>query len=929
MKNRLLSLLLAVLMVISVMPFSALADDLLITAAPPIFGDVQDRYYEENALFWAEKGILDGDGKGNFNGEGTATRAELAKIICETFGFKSDPEALEKLYTDFDDIEKGAWYVDYLAVLYKKGIMLGNGARKMYPNQPVSRQEAITLISRSADIDDNVGALSSSNLEGAEDVAPWAKGAVGALISFDVIHGDTNGNLNAKSNIKRGELVTIMSNLISDFIDEGGEADLTGKKGIVIIKTTEPVTLTGEYEGNVVISESSEGGSQTIGADVDGKVIISAENDDITLNGKTAMIQADADAVALTVNEFSSFIQINGDNCKATITGDADELSVLGDENKIKISSGNLLIADIQGSKTSFDTVGITEELYIGEKAEETKVNVQIGGEIKTLVADGTGSTLSGAGIIGNAVVNGSDTAINTLSTIYTVAPDAQNVTSAGQTVASGSEGTTEGTRPIVIGGNTTGAVPDVEVALDPVFVTQPQSIDTVRLAADKAKFSVEVQEEKNHTYFYQWYINDSPSVTGAQEIRGATSKDLVLPKQYELCTKYVFCRVTATRTGALNRPEADSEIASFTVAKGTVNILLLGGFPDLALSRNSDYLLKDLFAEYGITANVKRIFTADNSNGIRPDLMFTWSGSGVNIARSGDSTSNYYKDYVQTFRQEIAPDNATKYDYMVYSISKTWSLISSQRSYVEREGKAIEYVESLLYEHNPDAELIVAATAGYFFDEPFGYTSSDALKGASQADIKYTLAQDRADHVSKLNVRAGVLKNRLNGNDVVLDNSVCRIGDAMEIVIGNGLNPSSSPSYKQYLNEIGAYVVAGTLFSHITKTGADDFAITEWEGRSINAEDLPLIIDAVNESITGSKSEYKLIFDTVGGDAIDPVTAEKGTALTAPAAPQKANSDFDGWFLENTYETPYVFDEDSKMPIGGFTLYAKWIELN
>ena len=940
MKNRLLSFVLAVLMVFSVLPVWAMADDdvMFVTTSAPIvgaeesqalFGDVQNRYYEENALFWAEKGILEGDGKGNFNGEGTASRAELAKIICETFGFKPDPEALEKLYSDFDDIVKGAWYVDYIAVLYAKGIMLGNGARKMYPNAPVSRQEAFTLVGRSSGLEDNAGALAASDFKGADSVASWAKGAVGAMIAFDVIHGDTNGNLNAQSNMKRGELVTFMSNLISDFVDEGGNVDLQGKKGIVIIKTTEPVTLSGDYEGNVVISESSEGGRQIVDSNVDGKVIISANDAETTLNGTTAMIQADADAVALTVNDFSSFIQINGDNCKTTITGDIYELSVIGDENKIKISSGNLLIADIQGSKTSFDTVGITEELYIGENAEETSVNVQIGGEIKTLVADGTGSTLSGAGIIGNAVVNGSDTAINTLSTNYTVAPDAQNVTSAGQNVASGSEGKTEGTRPTVIGGNTTGAVPDVEVALDPVFASHPQSIDTVRLAADKAKFSVEVQEENNHSYFYQWYINDSPSVDGAQMISGATSKDLVLPKQYEECTKYVFCHVTATRTGALNKPEADSEIASFTVVKDTINVLLLGGFPDLALSRNSDYLLKDLFDDYGIEATVKRVFTSDNSNGIRPDQMFTWSGSGVSVAMTGDATSGSYKNYVETFRQEIAPDNAVKYDYVVWSISKTWSLISSQRSFIEREGKAIEYVESLLYEQNPDAELIVAATAGYFYDEVFGFTSSDALKGASQADIKYTLANNRADHVSKLNVRAGVLRSRLNGNDVSLDNSVCRIGDAMEVVIGNGANPYSSPTYPQYLNEIGAYVVAGTLFSHITKTGADDFTITAWEGRSINAEDLPLIIDAVNESVTGSKSEYKLIFDTVGGDAMDPVTAEKGSALTAPAAPQKANSDFGGWFLENTYETPYVFDEDSKMPIGGFTLYAKWVELN
>lgn len=72
---------------------------------------------------------------------------------------------------------------------------------------------------------------------------------------------------------------------------------------------------------------------------------------------------------------------------------------------------------------------------------------------------------------------------------------------------------------------------------------------------------------------------------------------------------------------------------------------------------------------------------------------------------------------------------------------------------------------------------------------------------------------------------------------------------------------------------------------------------------------------------------EYTITFDSKGGSAVQPVTANAGAAITAPADPTKDGFVFAGWY-ESTdggatlSDTAFSF---SYMPARVFTLYAKW----
>lgn len=68
--------------------------------------------------------------------------------------------------------------------------------------------------------------------------------------------------------------------------------------------------------------------------------------------------------------------------------------------------------------------------------------------------------------------------------------------------------------------------------------------------------------------------------------------------------------------------------------------------------------------------------------------------------------------------------------------------------------------------------------------------------------------------------------------------------------------------------------------------------------------------------------TERTMLFETGEGTPIDPLIAYSGIAIDAPPDPQRPGHVFQGWFAEETLDTPFVFDV---MPEEDLTLYAKW----
>ncbi|WP_041668492.1 InlB B-repeat-containing protein [Acetobacterium woodii] len=75
-----------------------------------------------------------------------------------------------------------------------------------------------------------------------------------------------------------------------------------------------------------------------------------------------------------------------------------------------------------------------------------------------------------------------------------------------------------------------------------------------------------------------------------------------------------------------------------------------------------------------------------------------------------------------------------------------------------------------------------------------------------------------------------------------------------------------------------------------------------------------------------GTAPKYTVTFDSQGGTAVTPKTAEINTTITVPYPPTKFDQTFAGWFKDATGTMEWNFTTDKVT--GPTTLYAKWITL-
>ena len=108
-------------------------------------------------------------------------------------------------------------------------------------------------------------------------------------------------------------------------------------------------------------------------------------------------------------------------------------------------------------------------------------------------------------------------------------------------------------------------------------------------------------------------------------------------------------------------------------------------------------------------------------------------------------------------------------------------------------------------------------------------------------------------------------------------------------------------------------YATMVTPIAAPTKTG---YTFSGWD----KAEAFAMPDEDVVISGTFTANNYTITFDTDGGSEIAPITQAYGSAVTAPADPEKSGYTFAGWYVgEDKVGVP------ATMPLDGIALTAKW----
>lgn len=243
MKRKILAALLTLVMVFSLLPVSAWAEE-------TTYSDVAGHWAQSAILRWSDYGVLQGS-EGKFSPDGTLTRGQMAVILSRLLNLPAAPSA------GFTDVAPDAWYADGINRCAAAGILQGSEGKAM-PEDPITREQAMVMLCRALGIAaEDVGVLAGfSDLSLASD---YARPYVAALVKAGVVKGDANGLLNPLSKITRAEIVTMIDRLVGHYAKDAG-AFVDASDGALVIVVAENVKIVNAPAGTkVIVTEKATG----------------------------------------------------------------------------------------------------------------------------------------------------------------------------------------------------------------------------------------------------------------------------------------------------------------------------------------------------------------------------------------------------------------------------------------------------------------------------------------------------------------------------------------------------------------------------------------------------------------------------------------------------------------------------------------------
>lgn len=154
----------------------------VLAASPADFSDFPNNW-ATNALSYAvSNGLLSGD-NGKIRANDTLKRAEMAAIFNRLAGAVKGASL-----TGYTDVPATAWYYDDMAKAVQMGTFAGDGGM-LRPEAPITRQEVFAVLARFYCLDQSNTDVLQQYADNSQ-IAPWAKGAVAAMVQAGYIHGN-------------------------------------------------------------------------------------------------------------------------------------------------------------------------------------------------------------------------------------------------------------------------------------------------------------------------------------------------------------------------------------------------------------------------------------------------------------------------------------------------------------------------------------------------------------------------------------------------------------------------------------------------------------------------------------------------------------------------------------------------------------------
>ena len=356
--------------------------------------DITNHWAGNTIKEWLEKGIASGYGDGTFKPENSITRAEFMNLVNNALGYTKES------MIQFKDVTEGKWYYNVIQKAVAAGYIAGYVDGTMKPNSPITRQEVAVIICKIKNAEQSPD--SSKHLTDENKIETWSKGYIGAVVRDGYMGGYTDGSFKATAQIKRGEAITVLNNVISTvtYNKPGTYGPATGTEIIktnVIVKADGVILQNIHIKGNLTIAEEVGKGNVTLNnVTVDGETFIrGGGKDSIHINGgqyhKITVQKTSSGQVRIVA------IDVKGTEVIISEQAAGETIILEGKFDSVKVDADNVEI------KTQGNTQ--ISEMKVGKEAQGCKINLEAGTKVTKLILEVT-TDVKGNGTITEAIVS-------------------------------------------------------------------------------------------------------------------------------------------------------------------------------------------------------------------------------------------------------------------------------------------------------------------------------------------------------------------------------------------------------------------------------------------------------------------------------------------------------------------------------------------
>jgi uncharacterized repeat protein (TIGR02543 family) len=183
---------------------------------PVEFSDMENHWAKDAVNDMGSRLVVTGVGNNSFDPNKDITRAEFATIIIRSLGLT--PETGE---SSFSDVASAAWYSGYIKTASSYGIIMGYGDGTFGPNDRITREQAMTMISRAMGITNLHSSLTENEITNIlkaytdlSNASEYAKENIAACIDTGIVSGRSQNTIAPKDNITRAEVAVIIQRLL-------------------------------------------------------------------------------------------------------------------------------------------------------------------------------------------------------------------------------------------------------------------------------------------------------------------------------------------------------------------------------------------------------------------------------------------------------------------------------------------------------------------------------------------------------------------------------------------------------------------------------------------------------------------------------------------------------------------------------------------